>query len=95
MNAIDSLFPRITTTSILCRWHITKNVVAHCKGAFETGEEWETFLTVFNTVMNSVTKTEYDENISVPNASVDIPQSVKTYVLNTWFNTWKEKLFNS
>ena len=33
MNVVRLVFP--TTTNLLCRWHISKNVLANCKKLFE------------------------------------------------------------
>jgi hypothetical protein len=43
MNAIPKYFPPLYTKTLLCRWHINKNVVKKCKPAFATTEEWEHF----------------------------------------------------
>ena len=43
MNAIATIFPQ--ATSLLCRWHINKNVLAKCKKLFEKKEKWDMFIT--------------------------------------------------
>ena len=37
LNAIERVFP--TAKHLLCRWHISRNVMAQCKRLFETKEK--------------------------------------------------------
>jgi hypothetical protein len=38
-DAIHAKYPQQTTTTMLCRWYINKDVLANCPGAFATIEK--------------------------------------------------------
>ncbi len=61
MNAIKVVL--LTNTNLLCVWHIGKNIVANCKPRFESHsqEDWNTFLSIWNQVVNSQNEEEFDE----------------------------------
>jgi hypothetical protein len=63
MNVIDNLFPPARTKSVLCYWHISKNVLTNCKAKFETEERWEEFMRGFRDVVYSKTEYDYEDNL--------------------------------
>ncbi|XP_024039451.1 uncharacterized protein LOC112098079 [Citrus clementina] len=56
MNAIEKIFP--SATNLLCRWHISKNVLANYKRLFHTNERWEAFNSNWNVLVFSATEQE-------------------------------------
>lgn len=63
MNAIEKIFP--SATNLLCRWHISRNVLANCKKLFETNERWEAFNSSWNVLVFSATEQEYIQHLSI------------------------------
>jgi MULE transposase domain len=63
MSALSKTFPSDRTKTVLCFWHVAKNVLYHNKKRFETAERWEDFLRDFKTVVYSKTIEEFEENI--------------------------------
>ncbi|XP_052300876.1 PKS-NRPS hybrid synthetase cheA-like [Citrus sinensis] len=89
MNAIQNVFP--TATHILCRWHISKNVLSNCKKLFETNEVWESFITNWNILVLSATKDHYMQHLRLLESEFVRYQEVIDYVKNTWLDKYKEK----
>jgi len=50
--------------SVICRWHINKNVAANCKKYFDQ-ETWKTFLGMWYTVCNSPNVEQYLINLTL------------------------------
>ncbi|GKD70891.1 PKS-NRPS hybrid synthetase, partial [Tanacetum coccineum] len=61
MNAIEEVFP--STTSLLCIWHINKNVFANCKTHFAIAEEFDIFMSNWNNLVYSTTKADYVKSL--------------------------------
>ena len=61
MNANPNVFP--TATHLLCRWHISKNILVNCKKLFETNEVWEVFITSWNILVLFATKDHYMQHL--------------------------------
>ena len=62
MKAVAKTFPG--TKTVLCFWHIAKNVLANNKDKFETAERWEEFLRDFKIVVYSKTEEEFGINLA-------------------------------
>ncbi|GJU91435.1 PKS-NRPS hybrid synthetase [Tanacetum coccineum] len=60
MNGISDVFP--TATSLLCVWHIQKNMFLNCKKDFENADEFNTFMSWWNVVVYSTTELVFEEN---------------------------------
>ena len=60
LNAIRRVFP--TAKNLLCRWHISRNVLAHCKRLFETKEKWDKFIMTWNILVLSTTEDEFNDH---------------------------------
>ncbi|XP_035834243.1 uncharacterized protein LOC118482718 [Helianthus annuus] len=60
MNACDKLFPK--ASKLLCRWHISQNILKHTKAKFATAEEWKIFKLSWSRLCNSPTETLYNYN---------------------------------
>ena len=57
-SGADKVYPNMPT--LLCTWHINKNVLSKCKGKFQTKEEWETFYSAWS-LIQSPTFEVFDE----------------------------------
>ena len=57
MKAIKFVMP--SCQNLLCRWHINKNVLAKCKGAFTVEAVWDAFYKEFKGLAYAKTETEY------------------------------------
>ena len=63
MNAIEKVFR--DASNLLCRWHISKNVLANCKKLFETKGRWDAFICSWNVLVLSTTEQEYMRHLNV------------------------------
>ncbi|XP_028105524.1 uncharacterized protein LOC114304564 [Camellia sinensis] len=89
MNAIQKIFP--SARHLLCRWHISKNVLTKCKKMFETQQKWEKFNHEWNSVVYSSSEIQYEERLkSLLKEFSSYPDAVK-YVMDTWLVPYKDK----
>ena len=63
LNALDSIFPESGT--ILCTWHINKNVLAKASTFFPQEEQRTAFMVSWTQLLNAETETEYEEQWSI------------------------------
>ncbi|XP_028098948.1 uncharacterized protein LOC114298553 [Camellia sinensis] len=90
MNAIQKIFP--SARHLLCRWHISKNVLTKCKKMFETQQKWEKFNHEWNSVVYSSSEIQYEERLkSLLKEFSSYPDAVK-YVMDTWAESAHAKL---
>jgi len=89
MNAIHKVFP--TTNTLLCRWHISKNVLANYKKLFDRNETCEKFILGWYLVIFASTKNEYECRIHDLIVEYHAYKDVLDYVINTWLNDYKKK----
>ncbi|KAJ7964071.1 Protein FAR1-RELATED SEQUENCE 5 [Quillaja saponaria] len=82
INAIKVVFP--STTNLLCVWHIEKNIVAKCKSHFEEGEDWDTFLSNWTCVRNSVSESKYHEALQYFESRYKEKGVLLNYIRSTW-----------
>ncbi|CAL5326713.1 unnamed protein product [Camellia sinensis] len=89
MNAIQKIFP--SARHLLCRWHISKNVLTKCKKMFETQQKWDKFNHEWNSVVYSSSEIQYEERLkSLLKEFSSYPDAVK-YVMDTWLVPYKDK----
>ncbi|XP_028070698.1 PKS-NRPS hybrid synthetase CHGG_01239-like [Camellia sinensis] len=89
MNAIHKIFP--SARHLLCRWHISKNVLTKCKKMFKTQQKWEKFNHEWNSLVYSPSEIQYDERLkSLLKEFSSYPDAVK-YVMDTWLVPYKDK----
>lgn len=74
--------------SVICRWHINKNVAANCKKYFDQ-ETWKTFLGMWYTVCNSPNVEQYLINLTLWEQAYAEYPAVLDYIRHTWLNDWK------
>jgi hypothetical protein len=80
MNAIEFVMPSVQT--LLCVWHINKNVVAHFRKWFE-GEDFPKVVDRWQNFVSSATEEVFQENVVEMEAMVVIKPQVWPY-LQTW-----------
>ena len=88
MNAIRKIFP--TTINLLCRWHISKNILANCRTLFKTTKDWEDFICSWNALVSSRTKQQYMQYLSALESDFSGYQRALDYVKHTWLDKYKE-----
>jgi len=83
MNAIASVFP--STKNILCVWHVEKNILANCRKYFRADEDWNSFISSWNTYINSKTVELCDENWNnFYNTFYESHSLAVSYIKNEW-----------
>ncbi|XP_028061474.1 PKS-NRPS hybrid synthetase CHGG_01239-like [Camellia sinensis] len=82
MNAIDRVFS--TSRHLLCRWHISRNVLAKCKKMFKSKEEWDKFISLWNFLVLSSTELEYNEHLARLLTDFDTYPEAVQYVSQSW-----------
>ena len=89
IKAIKAKLP--TSKAFLCKWHVQKNVVKHCKAGFDTDEDWDKFEKAFNSILNATTKQAYEDRLlqfSITYAWEANPlfnNDYVKYIKETWF----------
>ena len=78
ISAIEVVF--LATTHLLCLWHIEKNIVAKCKGYFEEKEDWDVFLSMWNSVVYAETEEEFEESWLFLQLLYKEKKNVSTYI---------------
>ncbi|XP_052172209.1 protein FAR1-RELATED SEQUENCE 5-like [Diospyros lotus] len=89
MNAIHKVF--LSTTTLLCRWHISKNVLAKCKKIFDRNETWEKFMLQWNLLVFASTEIEYQSLLCDLMVEYHAYEEALDYVRKIWLNDYKEK----
>ncbi|XP_052627581.1 protein FAR-RED IMPAIRED RESPONSE 1-like [Lactuca sativa] len=92
MNAINMVFPN--TTNLLCIWHIEKNVLANCKKHFPHTEEFDIFMSSWNNVAYSTSKTIFEHNWGEFELFYQTKKVAIKYIKKTWL-PWKEKFVSA
>lgn len=60
MNACEKVFPN--ATRLLCRWHISQNIFKNCRPTIRKKQDWESFISAWNSLEDSQTYISYLEN---------------------------------
>ncbi|KAL7182043.1 hypothetical protein ACSBR1_040876 [Camellia fascicularis] len=89
MNAICTVFP--TTTNLLYRWHIGKNVLANCKKMFETKDNGKMFIMSWNMLVISSSEEVYMQRLSLLYSEFSTYQDTLHYVTSSWLDAYKSK----
>ncbi|KAL8519809.1 hypothetical protein ACS0TY_010664 [Phlomoides rotata] len=90
MRAVESIIP--TTSHILCRWHINRNIMATCKKYFPTKEHWNNFYSSWCDINKADEESRFNELLRrfVEDYSNKYPNAVK-YDVKNWIDPYKEK----
>lgn len=86
MNGIKKVFP--TTTSLLCIWHIQKNVFSNCKTYFEHADDFDIFMSTWNVVAYSTTEALFNKNWADFELFYKGKKDALEYIKKNWF-PWK------
>lgn len=89
MNAVQRVFP--STTNLLCRWHISKDVLGNCKKFFERKEKWEAFMSAWSVLVYSSNKDEYQRNLNSLGIDYQTYPRALEYVSDVWLSRHKER----
>lgn len=92
LSASATVFPH--ASRILCRWHVSKNVVRKCKKYFTDGGRWNHLMEAWKKLYNQVT--EEDSNVCWIELKTDFSDkpAVVNYLESTWLKH-KEKLVDA
>ena len=89
MNVVRLVFP--TTTNLLCRWHISKNVLGNCKKFFERKDKWEAFMLAWSVLVFSSKEDDYERNLRSLTTDYYTYPGVVKYVTESWLTPYKER----
>ncbi|XP_021980399.1 uncharacterized protein LOC110876537 [Helianthus annuus] len=95
MNACDKVFPK--ASKLLCRWHISQNILKHTKAKFATAEEWKIFKLSWSRLCNSPTERLYNYNFErlFTRLTDDHRSGVLNYLYTVWLLPYKEKFVSA
>lgn len=88
MNVISPMF--LTTTHLLYRWHINKNVLAKCKKLFLT-KMWYLFMSYWNLVVMSPTEEDYHNHIALLEKQFSVYPDALDYMMSSWLDTYRDR----
>ncbi|GJZ22592.1 PKS-NRPS hybrid synthetase, partial [Tanacetum coccineum] len=92
MSSIKDVFP--STTSLLCIWHIQKNVFSNCKKDFEHADAFNVFMSMWNIVAYSTTEPLFDKNWAEFELDYKDKLHSVDYIKSTWLPC-KEKFVSA
>ena len=93
MNAIEKKFPR--ANHFLCRWHISRNIMANCKKLFAANDKWEKCLMSWNLLVLSSNEIEFIDRFKTMQRDLASFPAMMEYVINTWLNKYKERFVSA
>lgn len=93
MGAIRDVFPE--SASLLCVWHINKNVLAACKPMFDTKEHWDKFYKHWQRVIYAQNHEDFtNEWDSLCTTYLEVcsdERGLVQYLSQTWIDPWQWK----
>ncbi|KAK1258539.1 hypothetical protein QJS04_geneDACA023544 [Acorus gramineus] len=89
MKAISVVFPSIV--NLLCRVHITKNVVKNCRKEFSDVETWDAFMGSWAEVMKSFTEVDFYRKLQLLEDEYRSYPNVLSYLHATWLDKHRER----
>nr|GEV32507.1 hypothetical protein [Tanacetum cinerariifolium] len=89
MNACKKVFPN--ATRLLCRWHISQNILKNCRQTIKVQHDWDSFLSAWKLLEDSPTWISYMENYKQLQLVLRKYPRVLSYVDDNWLNNHKEK----
>ena len=89
MNAIDRTFPQ--TTHLLCRWHISRNVLANCKKHMLKKAICDDFLTEWNQAMYAPSEEMFKIRLERLQSDFHKYPATVEYVLKQWVEPYGSK----
>ncbi|KAK7393758.1 hypothetical protein VNO78_22322 [Psophocarpus tetragonolobus] len=89
MNAVQVVFP--SSSNLLCRFHINKNVMANCNSIVHSKEQQDLMMDAWDVVVNSPNEGEYMQRLALfERVCSDFP-IFGDYVKKAWLIPHKEK----
>ncbi|XP_060969793.1 protein FAR1-RELATED SEQUENCE 6-like [Cannabis sativa] len=93
INAIEKVFP--AAKHLLCRYHISNNVLTKCRKKFESKEKWDNFLSDWNILTLSSSESEYNKRLKALEENYGRYSQAIDYVKDVWLNKYKEKFVSA
>ncbi|GJV04738.1 FAR1-related sequence 5-like protein [Tanacetum coccineum] len=93
MNACEKVFPN--ATRLLCRWHISQNILKNCRQTIKVERDWDSFLSAWKLLEDSPTWISYMENYKQLQLVLRKYPRVLSYVDDNWLNNHKEKFVSA
>ncbi|XP_038711745.1 uncharacterized protein LOC120005936 [Tripterygium wilfordii] len=93
MRSCAQVFPE--SMKLLCRWHIDRAVIAHCKKSFRDKESWDSFYSMWHILMESETDNAYVHNLSALEIILQNYSKVKNYIKDVWLMLYKEMFISA
>ncbi|GJS13366.1 FAR1-related sequence 5-like protein [Tanacetum coccineum] len=88
IGACKKVFPN--ATRLLCRWHIYRNIIKHCKPMIKVQCDWESFYSTWKLLEDSPTWISYLENYKQLQLVLRKYPRALSYVDEQWLNKYKE-----
>ena len=82
INAITKVFPN--SKHMLCKWHIEKNVLANCRGYFQSQDSFDVFYKCWTRLLESHSLDEYDRRRGDLMRQCNGKPNLMTYLNETW-----------
>lgn len=89
MSAIPKVFP--SARHLLCRWHISKNVLKNCRKLFGTVDHWEKFNGAWNCLVGSESEDEYVSRLRDMETNFCSYAGAIEYIKDSWLIPYKER----
>nr|GEV88236.1 RNA-directed DNA polymerase, eukaryota [Tanacetum cinerariifolium] len=93
INACEKVFPN--ATRLLCRWHISQNILKNCRQTIKEQRDWDSFLSAWKLLEDSPTWISYVENYKQLQLVLRKDPRVLSYVDDNWLNNHKEKFVSA
>ena len=91
-NAIRTEFSESST--VLCLWHVNKNIQQHCKPNFTTVEAYNDFFGAFQYIIQSPNEAEYESRLlqfcTEYSTTIETQECVR-YVRSTWLKPGRKE----
>lgn len=81
MSAVRSIFP---STTLLCPWHIQKNILANVKKNFATEQNFQAFMSDWIVLANSIDVESFEREWSRFQATYGSAGQITAYLSMTW-----------
>ncbi|XP_038683661.1 protein FAR1-RELATED SEQUENCE 5-like [Tripterygium wilfordii] len=88
MRSCAQVFPE--SMKLLCRWHIDRAVIAHCKKSFPDNASWDAFYSMWHILLESETENVYHYNLSAFEVNLQSYSKVVNYIKDVWLMPYKE-----
>ncbi|KAL7154829.1 hypothetical protein ABFS83_03G029800 [Erythranthe nasuta] len=91
MKAIEIVYP--SSQQLLCRWHVSKNILSNCKKMFKTNnDKWKDFESDWASLVDQETEESFHKEWDIMKTNfVDYPDAL-TYISYSWLDPYKEMI---